>query len=131
MEETTRRAYEISYLLKAEEDIGVIMNLLSQLGAEILNEGAVSEMRLAYPIKKETRAYFGYLHFNLDSELVVKLRDELTLNSKILRFIIVTPPFVKTKVYREGQMDRPRPVTQERPDLSNDALEEKLEEIKI
>lgn len=131
MEETTRRAYEISYLLKTEEDIGVIMNLLSQLGAEILNEGAVAEMRLAYPIKKEVRAYFGYLHFNLDSELVVKLRNELKLNNKILRFIIVTPPFVKTQSRRESQMERPRLVAQERPDISNVDLEEKLEEIKI
>lgn len=131
MEETIRRAYEISYLLKVEEDVGVIVNLLSQLGAEIINEGTVSEIRLAYTIKKETKAYFGYLHFNLDAELITKLRDELHLESKVLRFLIVTPPFVKTQTRRESLIDRPKPAVEQRVELSNDALEEKLEEIKI
>lgn len=131
MEEITKRAYEISYLLKTEADIGIIMNLLSKLKAEILNEGVVMEMKLAYPIKKEARAYLGYIHFNLDSELIVNLRDELKLNAKILRFLIVTPPFVKTQSRRESQIERPRPIVQEKPDISNDALEEKLEEINI
>ena len=47
MEETTKRAYEISYLLKSEEDVGVIVKLLSDLGAEIVNESAVSEIKLS------------------------------------------------------------------------------------
>ncbi len=131
MEETIRRAYEISYLLKVEEDVGVVVNLLSQLGAEIINEGTIGEIRLAYPIKKETKAYFGYLHFNLDAELITKLRDELYLESKVLRFLIVTPPFVKTQTRRESLMDRPKPAVEQRVELSNDALEEILEEIKI
>lgn len=131
MEETTRRAYEISYLLKVEEDVGAVVNLLSQLGAEIINEGTVAEIRLAYPIKKEIRAYFGYLHFNLDAEFITKLRDKLQLESKILRFLVVTPPFVKTKTYRENSTDRSKPAMEQRAELSNVALEEKLEEIKI
>jgi len=131
MEETNRRAYEVSYLLKAEEDVSVVVNLLSQLNAEIVNEGTVTEIRLAYPIKKEIKAYFGYLHFNLDAELITKLRDELQLDSRIIRFLIVTPPFVKPKTYRENTLDRPKPAVEQRIELSNDALEEKLEEIKI
>lgn len=131
MEETTKRAYEISYLLKAEEDVGVIVRLLSDLGAEIINEGTISEIKLSYPIKKETRACFGYIHFNLDTELVEKLKNMLQLNDKVIRFIIVTPPFVKVERRREMQVEKAKPATFERVELSNDALEEKLEEIKI
>ncbi|PIP46558.1 MAG: hypothetical protein COX15_00295 [Candidatus Colwellbacteria bacterium CG23_combo_of_CG06-09_8_20_14_all_42_19] len=131
MEETTKRAYEISYLLKSEEDVGVIVKLLSDLGAEIVNESAVSEIKLSYPIKKEIRACFGYLHFNLDTESVKKLNGALQLNSKVLRFLIITPPFVKTQSRRESYEERTKPVVEQRVDISNDALEEKLEEIKI
>ncbi|OGY59066.1 MAG: hypothetical protein A3E61_01480 [Candidatus Colwellbacteria bacterium RIFCSPHIGHO2_12_FULL_43_12] len=131
MEEKTLKAYEISYLLKTEDEVSFVVKLLSDLGAEIVNETTPAEIRLAYPIKKETRAYFGYLHFNLDPELIEKLKEPLQLNTKILRFLIVTPPFIKTQVRREfGEVRSPLP-EQPRAELSNDALEEKLQEIKI
>lgn len=129
MEETSKKAYEISYLLKTEEDVGLVIKVLSGLGAEIVNESAVSEIRLSYPIKKETKAYFVYLHFNLDPGLVAKLRNTLQLNGKILRFLIITPPFVKSQPRREILEFRTRPVEPPRVELSNDALEERLEEI--
>ncbi len=130
MEDISKKAYEISYLLKAEEDASLVIQALSDLGAEIVNESAVSEIRLSYPINKETKAYFAYLHFNLDPELVVKLRDALQLNTKVLRFLIVTPPFVKSQPRREVSEFRAKPVEFPHIELSNDALEERLEEIK-
>src|SRR3989344_9123408 len=123
MDEITKKAYEISYLLKAEEDLGFIVKLLSDLGAEIANESATQEIRLAYPIKKETRGYFGYLHFNLDPSMFQKLKEPLQLNSKVLRFLIVTPPFVKTQVRREFGENRGTAPEKPRAEISNDALE--------
>jgi ribosomal protein S6 len=131
MEEKITKAYEISYLLKTEEDLGFVMKLLSDLGAEIVNESHTQETRLAYPVKKETRAYFGYLHFNLDPSLIEKLKTPLELNDKVLRFLIVTPPFLKTQVRREMPGERGATPVELRSELSNDALEEKLEQIKI
>lgn len=131
MEEAIRRVYEISYLLKTEEDAGLVVKVLSDLGADIVNESAISEIKLSYPIKKEVKAFFAHLHFSLDPELIIKLKDKLQLNSKILRFLIITPPFVKSQPRREALEFRAKPVEQPRVELSNDALEEKLEEIKI
>lgn len=130
IEEAHKKAYEISYLLKSEEDVGLVIKALSDLGAEIVNESGISEIRLSYPIRRETRAYFAYLHFNLDPGSIVKLRDVLQLNSRILRFLIVTPPFIKSQPRREILEFRAKPVEFPRVELSNDALEEKLEEIK-
>lgn len=131
MEETIKKAYEISCLLKAEEDIGLVIKDLSDLGSEIVDESAVSEIRLSYPIKKETKACFAYLHFNSDPKLIVKLRDTLQLNPRILRFLIITPPFIKNQPRREILEFKEKSVELPRVELSNDALEEKLEEIKI
>ncbi len=106
-------------------------NLLKDMGLEIISEGGVTEMRLAYPIKKETRANFGYLHFGAEPRAANSLRDSLQLNTNVLRFLIVTPPFIKIQSRREEGNYRVRPVVETHPEISNDALEEKLEEIKI
>ena len=134
MEEKLVRSYEISYLLGAEEDVEVIVNLLSEFGAEIVNEGTINEIRLAYPIKKKTYAHFGYLRFDLEPSEVKKLHDSLELNDKVIRFLIITPPFVKAQPTNKRRMQELKPRRQEaapKSELSNVDLEEKLEEIKI
>lgn len=131
MDENQKKSYEISYLLNPNEGSDLMSGLIKDMGLEIISEGGVTEMRLAYPVKKETRANFGYLHFGAEPEVINKLRDSLQLNANVLRFLIVTPPFVKTPSRREEGNYRVRPVEEARPEISNDALEEKLEEIKI
>mgnify|MGYP001612390531 CR=1 FL=1 len=131
MDEKTKKSYEISYLLNPNEGSDLMSNLLKNMGLEIMSDGGITEMRLAYPVKKETRANFGYLHFGAEPEAVNSLRDSLQLNANVLRFLIVTPPFVKTVSRREEGNYRVKPVLEARPEISNDALEEKLEEIKI
>lgn len=131
MDEIKKKSYEISYLLNPNEGSGLMSNLLKDMGMEITSDGGVNEIRLAYPVKKETRANFGYLHFGAETETVNKLRDSLQLNPNVLRFLIVTPPFVKTQSRREEGNYRVRPVEEIRPEISNSSLEEKLEEIKI
>jgi len=134
MEEKIIRPYEISYLLTIEEDVEVIVNLLSEFGAEIVNEGTINEIRLAYPIKKRTRAYFGYIQFNIEPSRIKKLHDSLELNDKIIRFLIITPPFLKGQTVNKRRPQELKPRKQEaapKSELSNVDLEEKLEEIKI
>ncbi|MBI3274237.1 MAG: 30S ribosomal protein S6 [Candidatus Colwellbacteria bacterium] len=131
MEDKLRREYEISFLLRQEEDLEVIPKVLLELGANIVTKNAVSEIRLAYPIGKETRAYFGYIHFDAEPSALPNFNESLRLNKKIIRFIVITPPFVKVPSRRFEQSERFRPESQIQPELSNDALHEKLEEIKI
>ena len=131
MDENQRKSYEISYLLSPAEGSDLMSNIIKDMGLEVISEGGVNEIRLAYPIKKETRANFGYLHFSAEPGAVSSLRDSLQLNPNVLRFLIITPPFIKTQSRREEGGYRVRPVEEARPEISNSSLEEKLEEIKI
>lgn len=131
MDENQRKSYEISYLLNPNIGSDLMSNFLKDMGLEIISEGGATEIRLAYPIKKETRANFGYLHFEAEPEVINKLRDSLQLNPNVLRFLIVTPPFVKAQLRREEGNYRVKPVEEARPEISNSSLEERLEEIKI
>ncbi len=140
--------YEIAFLAKSEEERKEIINILEQHKFSIIGEGQVSRIKLAYPIKKENFAYFGYLHFSGEPASVVKLTEKLKTNSKILRFSVV-PQIVPEKEeegrsFREQRPTRPehpieseafKPTSQpaKKPAkveaLSNEALEKKLEEI--
>lgn len=117
--------YEISFLANSLEDASAVKDLLQKLQAEIVNEGPISEIQLAYPIEKKTSAVFGYIHFNLAAEDAPKITETLTLEKKIMRFLVITPVPQKPVPRRVEASPRPaKKVSQ--GDLSNEALEEKL-----
>ncbi|MBI4086035.1 MAG: 30S ribosomal protein S6 [Candidatus Liptonbacteria bacterium] len=135
LEETNdRKSYEIAFLVRSEEDAQQVIKLLKAAGAEVALEGAISKLNLAYPIKKEHSAHFGYFHFLLETEKVKQLEDSVRINSLILRSLIITPPFVKNKA-RSFLPSRRRPPVFSQPaerktqSLSNEALEKQLKEI--
>lgn len=129
------KTYEIAFLISSEEDLPVLMKYLSSYQAEILGEGPITRIRLAYTIKKHDEAYFSFLQFKLPPESVIKLADALKLDPKIIRFIIVSV-IPKKKRIGEPRRVESRPRLEEKPveeapevEISNEALEKKLEEI--
>jgi ribosomal protein S6 len=89
---------------------------------------------LAYKIKKESQAFFGWISFLANPEDVLLVRDKLK-TTPILRFLIVENQPKKSSPAREAYRAR-KALTQnveppkERPSvLSNEALEQKLKEI--
>ncbi len=151
--EIKKRKYEISFVLKTE-NISVISQSLTNGGFVILTENPLEKVQLAYPIKKENYAYFGYCHFEGEPAAVKNLRVDLKLNPEVLRYLIVTPPFIKKPAWRRAEptespketkpnlpadrqslpADRQalptgRQVMPAEPILTNEALEKKIEEI--
>lgn len=134
MESQDTKEYEISFLIKEEKDVEEILRAIGRLGAEIVFQGPVEKISLLYPIKKETSAYFGYCHFSLIPEKLASLSQELRANQIIIRFLIVSPPFVKVKARSSPKIKSrgPQPIVERKKEpspLSNEALEKKIEEI--
>ncbi len=137
--EEERKSYEIAFLLRSLEGIGALVKHLNNLGAEIISEGEVKELKLTYPIKHLNSAYFGYVHFNFQPDSIAGLNETLKLQEGILRFLIITPPFTKNRSERlQGGPIKPErkpilppvtPLSESGTEISNDALEAKLEEI--
>ncbi|PIU98642.1 hypothetical protein COS61_00280 [Candidatus Wolfebacteria bacterium CG03_land_8_20_14_0_80_40_12] len=138
------KKYEIGFLIKVEEDKKELLKILNNYQALIAEEGRVSKINLAYPIKKENFAYFGYLYFSCDPEKIKELRNELKGLSKILRFIIisrlVSAKKDEVKIRTGASQEVPRQPAPSREavktvkapkaeTLSNEELEKKLEEI--
>ena len=135
------KKYEIGFLAKEEGFKDKLVKLVGDFGGEIIDNGGLSRIKLAYPIKKETSAFFGYFYFSCQSEIIKKISENLKLNSEILRHIIISTPVIQQAI--QSAPKRPRRVfSSEIPTmaaasrkpkpqsvLSNEALEKKLEEI--
>lgn len=132
MESEDKKKYEISFLIRDEAETPELLKILKQHGAEILFEGHLRKINLAYKIRKEASAYFGYLHFSAAPGAIAGLEEALRTKVSILRYLIVTPPFARMK---SQQRERPREAAPASPaqlsamPLSNEALEKKIEEI--
>lgn len=140
MDEKDAKNYEIGFLIKDESDTLGIIKTIGDYKATITNEGPIKRIQLAYPIKKETSACFGYIFFSMLPENIIKLNDSLKINSKILRFLIITPPIIGTSLPSSRPIRKSSPIKPIKPTqpikkfeptqiLSNEALERKLEEI--
>lgn len=144
MEETTKKKYEISFLLKTEESLSEVFAILERYGAEIeKKENLLKKIALAYRIKKYKEAFFGFVIFMAEPKDISLISKELNLNNEILRSLIVIPLKIEEKPEKTTEEKKANPETpavalkKEEPEispekvsaLSNEALEKKLEEI--
>ena len=118
-----KRDYEIAFLLDSLEAEKELADVLRGYGAEFLHQKSAADTKLAYPIKKHASALFGFYQFRMNPESIKPIKETLILNQKVLRFLIITPP-LKAAPQGGARPDKKPPQI-----LSNEALEEKLEEI--
>lgn len=141
MDEQVKKLYEVSFLARSENGAAAMVRHLVGSGAEIVNEGSLNKVKLAYPIEKEESAYFGCITCSIPTEAVSGVHDAVRLDKEIMRLMILTPTVVKESVeskrapqapeFSRGTV-RPRASSvdvEEKSALSNELLEEKLEEI--
>lgn len=133
--ETNKKEYEIAFLVKNQNGGSAMENLLTSHGAEVSFKGPLAETRLAFPIKKFNQAHFGYFHFIADASAVEKIVHDSSLNQEILRTLVITPPIGKLPSGRPPRSEKSSKKSEAAAPvavggmLTNEALEEKLEEI--
>lgn len=152
MSDPSNQYYELAFHITANLEEADVQKTSQDLEKIITSNGGIvsyaknpEKTRLAYPIKHQTNAYFGYLNFNLESsETVNQIRDELRLNQNLLRFLILRQEEFKSE--KEGlanklataEKRRVRAIKQaekltspgaEIPKVEEAELEKKLEEI--
>ncbi len=128
------RQYEISFLTLREGDKEAVQAAIAGAQGEILSEGRYAETRLAYPIKKQTSAFFGSIVFSVLPEKAPEIEKKLRFTEGVLRFLIVTPvPEKPTKSFspREEIKEEKKEVEAEvkAAPVDDDTLDEKLQEI--
>jgi ribosomal protein S6 len=96
-EAINKQTYELAFHISSALDEAGVQKARQDLEHSITSRGGVilyskdpEKIRLAYPIKHQLNAFFGFFNFNLEElDSVNKIRDDLRLNHDVLRFIIL------------------------------------------
>jgi len=90
------KEYEMSYLLtpdisedKVDAEVAEFKKVITDNGGDIAQDNIPEMRRLAYPVKKQNRAYFGVVYFNIDTDGLDKIKKVLILYKKVLRYLIL------------------------------------------
>ena len=129
---TDKKEYELAFLVKGANDNSEVEKLLNQFGAEISYQSPLTDVSLSYPIKKYNQAYFGFAQFRALPEKAEKIMPAMKLPAFILRALLVASPSPVKKAERfpkTAESKKPFPAVSASNVLTNEALEEKLEEI--
>lgn len=145
--------YEVSYLLSptlTEAEVLTytekLSGLIEELGGTIRRAEQPRKQKLAYEIKKQGNAHFGWTTFRLQPERVAEFEKRFKAQGAALRFLILEEeiekrkPFIRSVGARTAvgspakslgrEMREPaRPAATEDKRLDLEALDKKLEEI--
>lgn len=128
--------YELSFWFSSRLDEKAIEqkfdNLLKQLeksGALMIFSQSPQLKQLAYPIKKERNAYFGYIRFELSKDSLARLEEGLRLNHDFIRFMVLNiKPKQEEKVPRSTFR---KPVFRKERSKKEERMKEGLKEEKV
>ena len=73
----------------AKEAIAKYSKILTDNGAEIVQEDNWGLRKLAYPIQKKTTGYYHLTEFRAPGDLINKLEIELRRDERVLRFLTI------------------------------------------
>jgi ribosomal protein S6 len=134
-QDLSEREYELAFLLSDPAAAEEIEQTLRKKGAAISYANPAILIKLAYPIAKQTNAYFGFYHFRAEREKISEMREALRQLKAVQRFLITTPPLKpftrQSKPQRPASpLEQPKPAqTPEPAVLTNEALEQTIVEI--
>jgi len=110
------RKYEGCFLLKAnledeerEKEISFIDGQISSNGGEIVTKDIWGKKHIAYPIKKETEAFYYIVYFRALPGALSSISEGLRRREKILRYLFLQrkrfPELERDESKREKRLD--------------------------
>jgi small subunit ribosomal protein S6 len=72
-----------------KEAVDKFKNILTEQGAEIVNEENWGLRKLAYPIEKKTTGFYYFLEFKADPSAIEKLEINYRRDERVIRFLTV------------------------------------------
>ena len=72
-----------------KETVAKFKNLLTEKGAEILNEETWGLKKMAYAIQKKSTGFYCLLEFKAEPSIVSKLEVNYRRDEKVIRFLTV------------------------------------------
>jgi len=81
--------YELTLLLPDEAEEKNIKELITSLKGKVEKEERWGKKALAYPIKKNTSAYYFHSLLDIDKNNISELKKKLNFNEKLMRYLLL------------------------------------------
>lgn len=81
--------YELTLLVPEEAELKNLKELITQFKGIIKKEEQWGKRTLAYPIKKNTSAYYFHWLIELDQSNINELKKKLNFNEKLIRHLLL------------------------------------------
>ncbi len=95
-EEKNKKEYELAYLLtpdisedKIDSEVSELKDFIAKNGGDVIQANLPEKKRLAYPVKKQSFAFFGVVYLNSDTESLDKIKKALVFYKKVLRYLLL------------------------------------------
>lgn len=128
--------YELTYLISAHLSQEELKKVTEKINSLIQKEGGFLDelknpfqQKLAYPIKKEERAYLSSLTFHLLPEKLKNLENKLKTLPEILRFLLLTKKVEKIEISTKKILPKIKKPQKKEKKVELEEIEKKLEEI--
>ncbi len=70
-----------------KDTVEKFIKVLTDNGAEIINEERWGLRKLAYPIMHKTTGFYNFVEFKVDSQVITTLETEFRRDEKVMRFL--------------------------------------------
>ena len=106
MDTENSSVYEIGYLIasstpeeKVPGEAEAVKKIITAAGAQVISDEAPHKMKLAYEIRRKTvggsydkfnEAYFGWIKFEVGSDVIESIKKSVELHPSILRMLLIT-----------------------------------------
>lgn len=138
----TGTVYEVSFIIdpqvseeKLPETFGAIKNTIVDLGANPISEEFPRHLELAYTMEKKVsnkilrydEGWFGWIKFELETDITAKLEEKLRADTTIVRFLLVKTVRENTISSKKGVGSRKRQKTEDTPEVSKEEIDREIE----
>ena len=100
----------------AKEAIAKFTKILTDNGAEIIQEDNWGLRKLAYPVQKKSTGYYHLTEYKAPGELINKLETEFRRDERVLRFLTISldkHAIAYNEKKRSGAFNQRKPKTEE------------------
>ncbi|MCX7996477.1 MAG: 30S ribosomal protein S6 [Patescibacteria group bacterium] len=83
------KSYELTVLVRNEGDIEPVKKIVAGYKGEIVEETKWGKRELAYPIKKETEAFYFTYQLKLDPGIIADFKKKMNYEESIVRYLLL------------------------------------------
>lgn len=134
-DKNNKNAYDLTVLL-SEDDTSFVEDLLKDNGVEDIDKN-VTKVNFAYEVSGETQGFMAVFRFTMNTEFADTINKKFKSEPTILRHLLLRDTLKEKKSGSgkgKSKSSKPAKADQEQKDgdepLTNEAIEQKIEEIK-